>query len=114
MNNNGWRLVSDTRLSEALDFLRDNAEAIGKAKAETIRCGHMIKHIEALVEKAHDDLALAAQKREARASKRYVEALNADAKAAGDYEAMKAKREAAAMAIEAWRSEQANYRSMKI
>jgi len=43
-----------------------------------------------------------------------MDAANEEAEAAGAFEKMRALREAAALKIEAWRSEQANYRSMKI
>jgi molecular chaperone DnaK (HSP70) len=105
--------ISDESLERALDWLRDNAETIGEAKAETIRTARMREHILALEMKKHEGSA-AAQEREAKASAAYREAIYAEAKAAGVFETMRAMREAAALKIEAWRSEQANFRSMKI
>jgi hypothetical protein len=108
------RIVTDEDLSKALDWLRDSAPAIGEAKARLVKAGHMLKHIEALLFLASEEKSAEARKSSARASDKYLDAINEEAFAAGDYEKMKALREAAALKIESWRSEQANYRSMKI
>lgn len=108
------RIVTDEQLSQALDWLRDNAAALGEAKRQAVLTEKMGKHIKALEMKKHSELGVSAQEREAYASEAYQRALYAEAKAAGEFEAMRALREAAALKIEAWRSEQANFRSMKI
>jgi hypothetical protein len=108
------RIVTDEQVELALDWLRDNAAAIGEAKRQAVQTEKMVKHIEALMMKAHSALPVAAQKREAQASDRYKTALFAEAEAAGAYEAMKSLREAAALKIEVWRTSSANYRSMKL
>lgn len=108
------RIVTETELEKALDFLRDNAKAIGDAKARVVRAGHMIKHVEALHFKLSDASSNDKRQADARTSDAYLSAIVEDAEAAGAYETMKALREAAALKIESWRSEQANYRSMKL
>jgi len=105
--------ISDTQVEQALDFLRDNATAIGAAKERQVRTAHMVKHIKALNMKKHD-LGVTAQEREALADQSYANAVHEEAVAAGDYEKMKALREAAALRIEVWRTMGANFRSMKI
>jgi beta-phosphoglucomutase-like phosphatase (HAD superfamily) len=107
-------LVSDADVEKALDWLRDNAETIGKAKAEAVRADHMLKHIKALAMKLHGEMGVSAQEREALASEQYRTAIDTAATAAGEYERLKALREAAALKIEAWRTASSNYRSMKI
>lgn len=107
-------LVSDSSVEKALDYLRDNAEAIGEAVREAKLRESMVKVVLAHMMKGHPDMSAAAQEREARASEDYLEAIQAEAKAAGDLAKMRALREAAAMKIEVWRSASANYRSMKI
>jgi rhamnose utilization protein RhaD (predicted bifunctional aldolase and dehydrogenase) len=97
-----------------LDWLRDNAEDIGEAKRQAVLTQHMVRHVRALIMKSHGDMPVSAQEREAMASAQYRDACLAEAEAAGAFETMRALREAAALKIEAWRSEQANYRSMKI
>ena len=108
------RIVTDDELEMALNWLRDNAVAIGEAKRQAVLTEKVCKHVKALEMKKHNQLPVSAQEREAYASDAYQRALYAEAAAAGDYEAMRALREAAALKIEAWRSEQANFRSMKI
>lgn len=107
-------LVSDADVEKALDWLRDNAPAIGEAKREAVRAEHMLKHTKAMAMKLAGETSAAAQEREAFASEQYVAAIDRTANAAGKYEEMKALREAAALKIETWRSASANYRAMKI
>ena len=108
------RIVSDEELEKALDWLRDSANAAGEAKARAVRAGHMIKHVEALETKMSAEKSVEARKADARCSLRYVAAIEEDAVAAGEYEKMRSLREAASLKIEAWRSEQATWRSMKL
>ena len=108
------RIVTDEELEKALSWLRDNAQDMGAAKAETVRAGHMLKHTKAIEMKRHNEKPASHQEREAYASEAYLAALERDAIAAGEYEKMRSLREAAALKIETWRTEAANYRAMKI
>jgi len=108
------RIVSDDELEKALDFLRDSAAAIGAARAEMIRCAHMVKVIRALETKRYNHLPVSRAEIEALASDEYMDALNNDAVAAGEFEKLRALREAAAMKINAWQTESANYRGMRV
>ena len=108
------RIVTDEDLEKALDWLRDSAQEVGNAKAETLRASHRLKVVKALEMKLHNDKPVSVQEREALVSTAYSEALERDAVAAGEYEKMRALREAASLKIEAWRSEQANFRAMRI
>lgn len=107
-------IVEEQQMAAALDWLRDNAAAVGEARREMIRTEKMTKHILALEKKRHIGQSVAVQEREALASDRYLEAIEAEAAAAGKLEEMRALREAAVMKIEVWRSEQANYRGMRV
>lgn len=111
MNNT---LVSEDDVQKALDWLRDHADDIGEAKANAIRAERMVKHIKALEMKKHAGLPVTAQEREAHASQAYLDALEAEAVAAGEFEKARSLREAAALKIEVWRSSSANYRAMKV
>ncbi len=106
--------ISDKQVEQALDFLRDNATAIGAAKERQVRTAQMVKHTRAITMKKHNSLGLGAQEREALADKSFLDAINEEAAAAGEYEKMKALREAAAMRLEVWRTMSSNVRSMKI
>jgi hypothetical protein len=108
------RIVRDDDMERALDYLRDSAAEIGAAKARMVKAGHWLKHVEALEMKMSSERSAEARKADARCSERYLEAIAEDAEASGAYETLKSLREAAALKIEAWRSEQANYRAMKL
>lgn len=107
-------IVPDEEVGMALDWLRDNAAEIGKAKHRTVRAEHMLKHVKALAMKHCDETTAAAQEREALSSLQYLAAIDEAADAAREYEKLKSLREAAALKIEVWRSASANYRAMKI
>jgi hypothetical protein len=106
--------LEDYDVELALDWLRDNAEAIGQAKENAVMAEKMLAHMKAIAMKQSGESSVSAQEREAYASEDYVSAVVYMAKAAGRYETEKAKREAAALKIEVWRSASANYRSMKL
>ncbi len=108
------RVVTEVELAKALDWLRDSAADMGDAKARLVRAEHMVKHTEALLMRASDAKSAEMRKADARCDPRWLEATGEEAVAAGEYEKLKALREAAALKIEAWRTEQANYRSMKL
>ncbi len=110
---NGTAFIDDEDVEKALDWLRDNAVLMGTVTMRARLTEHMTKHVVALEMKRHDGSA-AAQEREARASQAYVDAITAEAMAAGDLAEARALREAAALKVEAWRSQQANIRMMKI
>ena len=107
------RIVTDEELDKALSWLRDNAQEMGEAKKRTVLAGNMLRHIKALEMKKHGG-PVSAQEREAYASDAYQRALYEDAVAAGEYEKMKSLREAASLKVQAWQTESANFRSMKI
>ena len=108
------RIVTDESVEKALDYLRDSAGPIGDAKARAVLAGHRVKIVEALMTKDSEATSDSKRQADARASSRYHEAVTEDAIAAGELEKLRSLRDAAGARIEAWRSEQANYRSMKI
>lgn len=108
------RMISDESVEAALDWLRDHAAVIGKAKERTVLAGHMLKHVEALEYKMSGASNVEGRKCDARTSERYVEAITEDAVAAGEFARLTALREAAAAKIDCWRTEQSNFRAMKI
>lgn len=107
-------IVTDEEVEKALDWLRDNAETIGEAKRQAVKYDHMLKHAKAVVMNSHKSLPVSAQEREALSSDVYLKAIENACETAGEFEKLKALREAAALKIEVWRSQGANYRAMKI
>ena len=108
------RIVSDHEVGKALDWLRDSAKEIGDAKARAVKAGHMLKHVESLMYKASDASSDGKRQADARTSAEYVQAALEDAEASGELAKLYSLREAAAAKIEAWRTEQSNFRAMKI
>lgn len=108
------RVVTEVELAKALDWLRDSAPEIGLARERLVKAEHMVKHTEALLMRASDERSAEMRKADARCHQRWIDATTEEAIAAGEFEKLRALREAAALKIEAWRTEQANYRSMKI
>lgn len=108
------RIVTDDDMAKALDFLRDSAIHIGAAREAMIKASRLLEHTEALLILASDQTSEQKRKADARTNAKWLAAATQEAEAAGEFEKMKALREAASAKIEAWRSEQANYRGMKI
>lgn len=107
------RLVTDDEVGDALRWLASNAAEIGEARARMIRSERLVQHTEALMMRMSDEKSADARKADARASQRWLDATEEEALAAGDFERIKALREAAAFRIEAWRSEQASLRGAR-
>jgi len=114
MTNFSRRIVNDDDLEKALDWLRDSAHDMGQAKGRVVKSQHMTAHTEALMTLKSEQSSDMKRKADARASDKYLECINEEADAAAEFEKMKALREAAALKIETWRSEQANYRALKV
>jgi hypothetical protein len=107
-------MITDEQVERALDFLRDSAETIATAKADMIHAEEYRKSLKALLASHSDEKSEAAKERSAYADPRYLEHLDKHREAVREYEKMRATREAAGAKIEAWRSQQANYRAMKV
>ena len=108
------RIVTDDDVDRALAFLRDSAIAVGAAREDLVKAGNMVKHVEALLFLASDQKNVEAKKADVRCQANWLTATSEEARAAGEFEKLRALREAASAKIEAWRSEQANYRGMRV
>lgn len=107
------RIVTDADVDKALSFLRDSAVDMGKSRERMMNAANLVKHVEALMFLTSEQKSVEAKKAEVRTSKRWLDATQEEAEAAGEFEKLKALREAASAKIEAWRSESANYRGMR-
>lgn len=108
------QLISDAEVERALDFLRDNAVPAAQAKAERVFCEEYRKTLKAMLMQQHSKESIGAQEREAYAAPQYVDHLGKLKAAVFEEERLRALRSAAEMKIEAWRTMNANYRSMKL
>ena len=107
-------MISDDEVEKAIDYLRDNATEAAQARANRIYIEEYRKSLKAMIMKEHADIPVSAQEREAYADKRYLSHLLALQQAVKEDEYRRFLRVAAEAKIEAWRSFQANYRSMKV
>lgn len=108
------RIVSNEDVDKALSWLRDSAIEIGRARERLVKAGHMVKHVEAILSLASDERSVEARKADARCKDKWIDAINEEAIAAGEFEKLKALREAATAKVDAWRTESATWRSMKL
>ena len=98
----------------AIQFLIDSAAEYGAARADAMRADDMLRVTKALVmAKAGRDgfSAVSAQEREAYASDEYQRAGDDKFEAVKEAETLRARRDANAQVIEAWRSMNANQRA---
>ena len=107
-------MISDEDVEKAIDYLRDNAEAAAKARAERIYMDEFRKSLKALIMKEHIDATVSAQEREAYADPRYQTHLEALRQAVYRDEKARFMRVAAEAKIEAWRTSSANRRAISI
>ncbi len=105
--------VSDEAASDALNWLVGNARALGKAKEKAVLAESMTKRIRALEMARSDAKTVAEKERDALASEAYLLAITAEAQAAGEYETMRALKDAAIARLEAWRTLSSNARALK-
>lgn len=108
MSQNGF--ISAEDIDKALHFLRDSAAPLGHARAESVRASHMVKHVKALEMAKRNEMPVSKAEMLALTTDAYLDAINADAIATGEFEKLKALREAAAMRIEAWRTQESSLR----
>lgn len=106
-------IVTEEQVQLALDYLRDNAERLGQLTTNAHFAESWVKVVLAIAMKNIDG-PVNAQEREARASNEYQLAIREQARTAGELATEKAMREAAAMKIEVWRTQQATWRAMKL
>ena len=107
-------MIPDKDIEAAVDWLRDNAEDAGKAKAERVYCEQFRKSLKAILASESNETSEVAKERRAYAHFRYQEHLEKLKDAVLADEKNRALRVAAEMKIEAWRTMSSNYRSIKL
>lgn len=113
---NRTRIVTDDDVSDALEWLRENAKRMGEAKRQLMSAESLVKRTKAIIMREHAQLGatLGAQEREAIADPRTEAAEEREAHCAGQMEVLKAEKDYYAALIECWRTEQSTLRQMKI
>ena len=111
---NQRQFISDAEVGRALDYLRDNADAAAKARAERIYVEEYRKTIKAQIMQEHAEASGVVQEREAYADPRYIAHLAAIREAVAADERHRFLLSAAEARIDAWRTQSSNERAMKI
>lgn len=106
--------ITDDEVDRALDYMRDNADEAARAKAERAYVTEYRKVLKAQIMKEHDKLSAVLQEREAYADPRYLEHLAAIRDAVFNDERMGFLREAAKTKVDAWQTQSANERAIKL
>ena len=106
--------LSEIDIEKAVDWLRDNADYCAECKANRVYLEEYRKSLKALLMKNYPELSVSAQEREAYAHSDYQKHLKALKEAVFLDEKMKFLRVSAEVKIEAWRTQQANIRSIKL
>jgi 16S rRNA G966 N2-methylase RsmD len=104
-------LISDHDIEKALDYLRNNATAAARAKAERIYMEEYRKVVKAQIMRENDDKALGTQEAIAYADPRYKQHLEAMKEAIERDEYNRWMLTAAEAKIEAWRTQSSNQRA---
>lgn len=106
--------VTDESVEKALDWLRSNAIAASRAKAERVYLEAFTKHLIAKIMKEHPSLPVSGQEREAYADARYLTHIEGLKVAVENDSRMQFLRSAAEAKLEAWRTLHATERAMKL
>lgn len=107
--------MSDINIFKVLDFMRDNAPAYAKAKAERIYLEEMRKSRKAVLMKEAETRGFntaAAQEREAYADPQYMELIEGLKVAVEQEETLRWRMTAAQVKTEVWRSLEASNRAL--
>lgn len=111
---NKHTFINEHEIDRALDYLRDNAAVAAQARANRVYCEEYRKSLKAIIMKRHADMPVNAQEREAYADEEYITHLDALKQAVFEDERHRFLLEAAKAKCDAWRSQCANERAMKI
>ena len=106
--------ISEEDVEKAVDWLRDNADSCAKARATRIYLEEYRKSLKALLMSKYPDMSVSAQEREAYAHQDYQSHLKLMQQAIYEDERMKFFRASAEVKIDAWRTQQANIRAIKL
>lgn len=107
-------MVSDLQAENALEYLRMNASKAAHARANREYMSEYRKAVKSNIMQLHIDKPLAAQEREAYASKEYKDHLEAMREAIEVDEFCRWGMVAASATLDAWRTAQANKRNERV
>ena len=104
-------MIQEQDIDRALAYLRDTAEAAAKARAERLYLDDYSRVLKATIMSEHLAEPVNAQERHAYSDVRYRNHLEALKLAIFEDEKARFMRDAAAVKVEVWRTQQANFRA---
>lgn len=107
-------MISDEEAEKAIEFLADNAEALGKAKERLLRAEYLRGVQEAFEFQKAEAKTNDARKALARLSEAYKTACEEEAISFGEYEKLKALQEAARHTVSVYQTQSANAREFQM
>jgi hypothetical protein len=108
------RIVTDEDVDRALHFLRDSARTLGDLARQKSEKASLVKRTKAIVMAEHSSKSLGAAEREAICDPRYAAAETEEAEIIGEYECLRALRDAAMAKLDCWRTEAATLRATRL
>lgn len=105
--------ITDDAASDALEWLLKNAKALGEAKRQAVLSESLTKRVKAIQMARSDAKTVAEKERDALASDEYLSAIVDEAHRAGEYECLRALKDAAQARLEAWRTLSSNARALR-
>ncbi len=105
-------LVSEKMVGAAFDWLSDHAGPAAAARAELIRAEHGVKRVKSRLFLSSNEGSVAAKEAWAMSQDEYGAACEREAEAVRNDEYHRREREKCQAIIEAWRTEQSNFRAM--
>lgn len=103
-------MITDESIEAAVDYLRDNALKLSKAKASSIYLGDYSKVVKSQIMRENDDQPIGKQEAIAYADPRYDQHLKAKRIADEEYEYLRWMMEAAQAKISVFQTQSANNR----
>jgi hypothetical protein len=98
-------MIGDDRAEAAVMMLRDTAAEYGKARGYMAFCDANLRRVKSIQMLSDSQGSVADREARAYASDAYLEAITQLQEATAHYETLRARREAAAMGIEVYRSQ---------
>lgn len=109
-----YNSISENEIDESVNWLKDNAEKMAQYKANRVYMEQFSKSLKALLMKKFMDMPVSAQEREAYSHEDYQKHLKAYHTAIYNDEKFRFLKVHHEAKIEAWRTQQANLRAIKI
>jgi len=104
--------INDDDAERALDYLVSKARALGEAKRQAVLAERMVKRVKAIEMKRSDASSVSGRECDAECTEAMLDAITADAEAAGKYEELRALKDAAGAKLDVWRTLRASERAM--